>query len=135
MILLPDYYNNKISAVTPEISVNSIDLLYKVNQLLMGFVLAGNSFKINPNTQCLISGSKDGDGGFRLSNSKTGSPLSSHKTGMGVDVYDPENKIDDWVTDLILKKYDLYREAPRYTNNWCHLSTRVPGSGHRTFIP
>jgi hypothetical protein len=54
---------------------------------------------------------------------------------MAVDIYDPQNKLDDYLTDEILTKFDLYREAPESTLGWCHLGTRMPGSGHRTFKP
>ena len=90
-----------------------------------------------PNTGSQISGSKggSGDGGFRLNTATTGAALSSHKQAMAVDLYDPNNTLDDMLTDEILTKYDLYREHPADTERWCHLTTRAPHSGHRTFQP
>ena len=135
MIILKDYFNNKIAEVTPAISLNGLDLLYKVNRLLADYVTKGNVLRVSPKTGCLISGNKDGDGGMRLQSSGTGSPNSAHKQGMAVDIYDPQNKLDDYLTDEILTKFDLYREAPESTLGWCHLSTRKPPSSRRTFKP
>ena len=70
MIILKDYFNNKIAEVTPAISLNGLDLLYKVNRLLADYVTKGNVLRVSPKTGCLISGNKDGDGGFRLQSSK-----------------------------------------------------------------
>ena len=137
MITLQEYFNNKTAAVTPEISLNAVDLLKRVNDLLAEFTLAtGKHIPVSLKTGCNISGDHNGDGGFRLQNSKTGSPFSSHKSGQGVDVADTAaGDIDAFVTDEILERHDLYRESPGFTHGWCHLSTRKPGSGHRTFTP
>jgi hypothetical protein len=90
-----------------------------------------------PNTGTQISGSKggSGDGGFRLQTATTGSGNSSHKEAKGIDIYDPMNTLDDMLTDEVLTKFNLYREAPESTIHWCHLTTRAPASGHRTFMP
>ena len=90
-----------------------------------------------PNTGSQISGSKGGagDGGFRLSTSTTGSGRSSHKEAKAVDLYDPLGDLDDALDDDALEQFGLYREAPNSTPGWCHLTTRAPGSGRRTFNP
>ena len=98
-----------------------------------------------PNTGTEISGSKrgQGDGGFRLMTAGTGRPNSSHKEARGVDDYDPQNEFDTWLDgfedgiggNTKLETYGLYREHPDDTKGWCHLTTRRPGSGHRTFKP
>lgn len=92
---------------------------------------------ICPNTGTQISGSKGGagDGGFRLQTATTGAAMSSHKLAQAVDVYDPQNSLDDMVTDEVLEQFNLYREAPDSTPHWLHLTTRAPHSGHRTFQP
>lgn len=64
-----------------------------------------------------------------------GAKKSTHITGEGVDVADNDGALDAWLTDERLAKYDLYREHPDATESWCHLQTRPPGSGHRTFHP
>lgn len=91
----------------------------------------------DPDTGCCISGTPggDGDGGFRTPGSKTGAPDSSHRHATGVDVYDPGDKLDAWINDAILEQYGLYREHPSATPGWCHLTTRAPKSGKRTFHP
>jgi hypothetical protein len=117
---------------------NAQDLLERVNGLLDEAIKAGvYAEAADADTGSQISGSPlgDGDGGFRTPGSRTGASGSSHRQGLGVDVYDPGNKLDSWLTDHILKQHGLYREHPDHTKGWCHLTTRAPGSGNRTFIP
>ena len=133
-----EYFGAKISHpdATPERVANATALLLSVNALLEE---AQTVFRLqcDPDTGTLISGSKGGagDGGFRLATSTTGKPGSPHRDGMGVDVFDPVEKLDDWITRKILIKYGLYREAPAFTKGWCHLQTRAPKSGNRSYIP
>ena len=122
------------------------DLLSRVEALEQEFYAeTGIGPDIDSDTGCEISGAKsgDGDGGFRLPSSKTGAPNSSHKEAGGVDRYDPENHRDSWLDkyetgdggNSMLEKHGLYREHPDSTPGWCHLTTRAPGSGRRTFYP
>jgi hypothetical protein len=135
-ITIEDYFNNKSHHVdaTAERIANAKKLLVQVNSLLAE---AETVFRLhnNPKTGTLISGNKDGDGGFRLQSSVTGSAMSSHKEGLGVDVYDPGDELDDWITRDILVKHGLWREAVKWTVGWCHLTIRPPKSGNRSFIP
>lgn len=135
MITSEQYFQGKPHS--PEQSAAAHDLLERVNALLDEAELAGVKIKVCPNTGTEISGSKggSGDGGFRLQTSTTGRGKSSHKEARGVDVYDPENAIDDWLTDELLEAHGLFRESPEATPHWCHLTTRAPGSGRRTFQP
>lgn len=122
-------------------------LLLRVNNLIAEAVAKGEfQRQIDPDTGTQISGSRGGagDGGFRLPTATTGQGHSSHKEARGVDVYDPYGKLDDWLTSFEhdgaggnkkLEEYGLYREAPSATVHWCHLTTRAPGSGRRTFNP
>lgn len=89
--------------------------------------------RINPRTHTYVAG--ETYGGFRPQDCPQGAPHSSHKQGQAVDIYDPDNALDNYVTDAILEAYGLYREAPSATLRWCHLSDRPPGSGKRTFQP
>jgi hypothetical protein len=93
----------------------------------------GRELPINPKTNSCISG--ETNGGFRLPDCPIGAADSSHKQGQGVDIYDPLNDLDAWITDDILTDFDLYREHPVSTEFWCHLTYRAPHSGHRTFFP
>lgn len=129
------------------------DLLHRVNDLTHEAEQAGAfTAVIDPDTGCGISGARggDGDGGFRTPSSTTGAPDSAHRVlptekprGAAVDVHDPADKLDTWLDGFedgqggnsMLEKHDLYREAPSATKNWCHLTTRAPASGHRTFQP
>ena len=136
MITLQDYFGDKPHPT--EYNLNALTLLYRVNNLLAAYITdTGNLTLINPVTGNQISGSKSGDGGFRLPASTTGSSKSAHKFAKAVDVYDLGNHLDKWLDanpDALIK-YDLYREAGVSTLGWCHLGTRKPLSGKRTFIP
>lgn len=115
-------------------TVASLDLLARVNALCD---YLDYEPLIDPDTGCQISGSKDGhgDGGFRLLSATTGREHSSHKEARGVDVNDPDGALDRMITDEVLERFGLYREAPESTPGWCHLTTRSPPSGHRSFLP
>lgn len=145
MITIEQYFGNK--AHTHEQEDCATQLLYRVNQLANEAFAAGAFlWETDPDTGTEISGSPGGagDGGFRLPTSTTGTPTSSHREARAVDVYDPHGMLDDWLTTFEhdgaggnskLEQYGLYREAPHSTVHWCHLTTRAPGSGRRTFNP
>jgi len=135
MITLGEYFRKPHSAEQAEAAE---DLLARVAALLiMAQAVGAYDNWINPHTGSRISGSKggDGDGGFRTPGSVTGSASSAHRDARGVDVYDPLNRLDEWITDATLERIGLYREAPAVTPGWAHLQTRTPGSGKRTFNP
>lgn len=130
MITLEQYFGTKLHL---DIQVaNATALLEKVNKLITETDLP---FPLNPKRGDQISGNKDGDGGFRLPDSKTGVVGSKHKQGHAVDIYDPLNELDKYLDDRILTLYGLYRESPDSTPNWVHLQSIPPGSGRRTFFP
>lgn len=136
MITINDYVGEHAGCDdwTPERQRNAVLLLEAVNSLIYDWCAkTGNQMHINPATHSQVSGQTFG--GFRPQDCPQGSPHSSHKEGMGVDVYDPKNELDDWLNDTILARFGLYREAPQKTQNWCHLTTRKPLSGNRTFWP
>lgn len=136
MITLERYFAGKLHSDAHDMA--AADLLAHVNPLLIEAAQHGAyDYAVDCDTGCNISGSKggSGDGGFRLPDAKTGSPQSSHKEAKGIDIYDPFNKLDDWLTDGTLATHGLYREHPSKTLGWCHLSTRKPGSKLRTFLP
>lgn len=135
MIFVADYFGPWINHpdATDEVQVNAFNLLEKVNALLDDAFLCNIDLVDNPSTDTLISGTKYG--GFRPQDCPQGASNSSHKQGRGVDIYDPENALDNWITDTILEKHGLYRESPLNTRHWCHLTDRPPKSGKRTFAP
>ena len=109
------------------------ELIDMVNNLLNGYEIdTGNTVPINPHTGSQISGVTEG--GFRLPGCTQGSPKSSHLEAKGVDIYDPDNKLDDWLDDDKLEAFGLYREHPDATPLWCHLTDRAPHSQRRTFF-
>lgn len=137
MILIAQYFGSKPHTETHWRA--AMDLLSIVNRLIVEFqtMYGFHADDIDPDTGTQISGSRggNGDGGFRLPTATTGKGLSSHKEARGIDIYDPHNLLDNWLTDAILEQYGLYREHPDSTPGWCHLTTRAPGSGLRTFQP
>ena len=135
MITLQEYFSDKPHPT--EYNLNALTLLYRVNNLIAAYTTdTGKLPQINPITGSQVSGSKGGDGGFRLPTSTTGSSKSAHKLGMAIDLVD-HGELDKWLDENpdVLIKYDLYREASVSTPGWCHLSTRKPLSGKRTFKP
>lgn len=135
MITAEQYFAGKPHSVEDDAAAQH--MLEAVNSLLDEAEATGVPRRICPNTGTEISGSKNGagDGGFRLPTSTTGSAQSSHKEAKAVDVYDPGEALDHWIQDDVLESYGLYREHPDATPGWCHLTTRPPGSGRRTFRP
>jgi hypothetical protein len=95
----------------------------------------GLRFTINPLTQSLVGG--ETLGGFRPQDCPIGAPQSAHKQGLAVDIYDPDNKIDNWIIghQQVLKEFGLYFEHPTATPRWSHWTTRKPASGRRIFYP
>ena len=121
----PDWTDERIK--------NAQILLGCVNLLLDDLVRSGVILEDNPKTASLVSGEQYG--GFRPQACNQGAPDSSHKVGRGIDIYDPSNKLDGAIDDLILARHGLYREHPDATLGWVHLTTRPPMSGKRTFKP
>lgn len=103
---------------------NLKDLCCKLNKL--GFVPPRNA------TSCLRS-IKDQQ---RINPKAMG---SSHLYGCAVDIDDRDGKLRTWLkTDagnLALINCGLWAEDPKYTSGWIHLSTQMPKSGNRIFIP
>lgn len=140
MLTIGEYFGAKFTHpdATEARKGNARELLFRVNRLLGAAEEAGVYVApIDPDTGTCISGSKGGagDGGFRLQSSTTGAAKSQHKEGSAVDVYDPGDVLDNWITDEILEAYGLFRERQTKTSGWAHLQSHPPGSGHRTFDP
>ena len=125
------------SADLTDVRVSNItdNLLPVVNAMYEHLVSFGVKFRINPSTGSKISGQTYG--GFRPQNCPQGAPHSSHKEGLAVDIYDPENEIDNWLMDNqeVLKDFGVYIEHPDKTNHWSHWSVKPPGSGKHVFYP
>ena len=140
MITLAEYFGPRKThpEATPAKFAAADELLGRVNALLDRAYNEGIYHEEpDPDTGCCISGSRggSGDGGFRLSDSPTGRLNSPHKAARAVDVYDPDDFLDQWLSDEILAEFGLYREAPEKTPGWVHFQDRAPGSGRRTFWP
>ena len=140
MITLDQYFGARKShpEATPSMFAAADEMLGRVNALLDRAYNEGIYHEDpDPDTGTCVSGSRGGrgDGGFRLSDSATGHAKSAHKLARAVDVYDPDNDLDDWISDAILEEFGLYREHPEKTQGWAHLQDLAPGSGKRTFWP
>jgi hypothetical protein len=137
MITREQYFGKWVNTAdaTLEIKENAEILLEQVNQLMAIAESEGIEFKINPSTGSQISGQTFG--GFRPMSCKIGAIWSAHKQGMAVDIYDPENAIDDWCMANLdkLEKYGIYMEHPSATERWAHWGIKAPKSGNRVFYP
>lgn len=62
---------------------------------------------------------------------------SSHLYGCAVDIADPKGELKKWCVANKAKLIEcgLWMEGPEYTTSWCHLSSYMPKSGKRIFIP
>ena len=133
MITTEQYYGAwfKSEDLTGMRKANAIELLKRVNSLLAAY----GDVPINHSTHSQVSGELYG--GFRPQACRIGATNSAHKEGSAVDVYDPHDKLDDWLTDNPEKliSFNLYREYPTATIGWTHLTTRAPPSAKRSFYP
>ena len=136
-ILAMDYFGpwQNHPDVTDEVRSNAEELLLRVNALLEDAFRDGIDLSLNKQTDSYVSGTQYG--GFRPQSCPICAPKSAHKTGQAVDIYDPWDALDEWIDKhpACLEAHDLYREASSATRRWCHLSTRAPKSGKRTFLP
>lgn len=135
MLTVRDYFGpwGNSPEVNSVIQDNAARLVQAVNYVLIDFQDSGETLRINHQTKSVVSGTSYG--GFRPQHCPEGAPNSSHKVGRGVDIYDPDGDLDNWLTDQILEKYGLYREHPSATRGWCHLTNRAPKSMKRSFYP
>jgi len=62
---------------------------------------------------------------------------SAHLYGAAVDIADPKGELAKWLETRVatLMNCGLWMEDPRYTKGWVHLSSYMPKSGNRIFIP
>jgi hypothetical protein len=137
MISSEQYFGFKLPFAPQEHRDNALDLLGKVNALLAyaaTLSTCGYAWDTDTDTGTCIAGAKGGagDGGYRLENAKTGTAHSKHKAGNAVDVFDRGNKLDNWLTDEILERFELWRERPEITAGWAHLQRVVTLTGKRT---
>ena len=135
MISIIDFFGKFLGHpdATNERIMDAEAMLEKVNALLLEAEANGVEIQTNPHTHTCVSG--ETYGGFRPQDCPLGAPHSSHKLGRAVDIYDPTNDLDRWITDARLEAHDLYRESPGSTPMWAHLSDKMPASGKRTFTP
>lgn len=138
IITIEHYFTGQLMSVVSEYHLQAADrLLERVNQVIRDAVGAEIACPTNPKTGSQISGW--GGGGYRSQavNARQPNPkiTSRHLTGEAVDVYDPEGELDDWLDNIMLEHYELWREHPSATRTWCHLQSVPPRSGRRSYYP
>jgi len=137
MITLNQYVGKYINSkdFTMERKANAIRMLVVINDAIMQMQHDNVLFQTNPATNSQVSGQTDG--GFREQSCPIGAPNSAHKEGLAVDIYDPHEDIDNYLTENpeFLVTHCIYREHPSKTIGWCHLTIRSPASGKSTFFP
>jgi hypothetical protein len=138
MITMTQYARGR--AVPTEHAANAKLLLAAVNAILYEAAEDG-AYEYTPDldTDCQISGARggSGDGGYRLSASKTGATGSAHREGNAVDVFDPDRRLAVWCVENpdCLDKHGLWCEDFRWTPVWCHFQRVPPRSGKRIYVP
>lgn len=133
MFTLDEYFGQHQS--NPKAIENAMKLLAACTEL-QGYLAAdGVIFHVNPATRTVISGNTYG--GFRPQCCPQGAANSAHKTGQAVDIYDPGNKIDDYLMEHqdLLETCGIYIEHPGKTPGWSHWGIRPPASGRHVFMP
>lgn len=137
MITLNDYVGPH--AKSPDWTLHrqtcATNMLAKCNSLKQEMEKDGVIFQTNPKTETNISGNTFG--GFRPQSCPEGAPNSSHKEGRGIDIYDPDGKIDEWCMFHVerLKVHGIHIEHPFKTPSWSHWTDRAPPSGRQVFYP
>lgn len=128
MVTLEEYFADSVKrghVITPEERDRAMTLLAKANVLFM-------ELGVDP---ALNSGHRTREKTLELRAQGYGAAIGgAHETAEGADYADADG-IDDRITDALLERFNLYREAPAATRGWIHLQTRAPRSGRRTFYP
>jgi hypothetical protein len=141
MITVDDYFMGRREthplALTPDIERNATRTVNVANALLARAMSAGIHLGTNPKTG---SGVNSGWRPPALNAATKGAATNSkHMTGMAVDVYDPDGKIDAWLMteagQQALKDVGIWIEHPDATPGWSHWQIVPPGSGRRVFHP
>lgn len=108
----------------------------RATQLLRSAVVDGVPLDLNQRLHSEISGA--GNGGVRPPDATVGAPLSAHKDGRALDLYDPKRLIMAWLLGAgrqMLETLELYVEHPQWTRSWVHVQYGPPKSGNRFFVP
>ena len=128
MITLGQYFMGRDQVyghlLTNELKSNALDVVEKVNQLLLAF---GESRKVNS--------------GWRPPAVNAGTvgaaTKSKHMACQACDLEDSDGDLDEWCMEHLdtLSQIGLWMEHPASTKGWCHVQTISPKSGKRVFYP
>ena len=133
MIQLRDYFGrfNGHEEVTEDVLKNATKLIAKVSTLL----------RLIPIDNVTITS------GFRTkkyNEKRGGSKNSTHCTGEGIDLHDPDETIGKWAQSNIgyLREENIYMESLAVTHKsekpsgkWVHLQVKPPRSCNQIFLP
>lgn len=111
-------------------------MLDKVNAALLLAELDGVVLHVNPVTGSHLGGT--GNGGFRPMDCPIGAPSSKHKSGEGIDIYDPKRELAAWSianAERLQAAGILAMERPEWTPSWTHWQVVAVKSGNFAFIP
>jgi len=137
----------KSGDLTPTRLANIDRLAAASNRLMAQGMKEGTVFPISPFTKNQISTDV---GGFREQCCATGAPMSAHKQGLALDLFDGANgAIGKWLlkswadqrseTAKLIKELGFYFEHPDFTKgqytHWSHWSLVQPTSKNRFFKP
>jgi hypothetical protein len=114
---------------TLEVMDNAAILLKRVNGLLEELLPTNISAVLVP---VINSGWRTAAYNATVPNA---APRSKHISGQAIDLADPKEELDSYLTDEILERHELWRESPIATKGWVHLQSIPPRSGNRTFLP
>lgn len=111
-----------------DVMANAEELLKRVNALLDFLIPTNISAVLVP---VINSGWRPPEHNAKVG----GAPNSKHIFGQAIDIADPMEELDGYLTDKILEDHNLWRESPIATKGWVHLQCVPPHSGNRTFLP
>ncbi len=137
MITLKDYFMGRDIKypleMSPTIRDNAAVLIDLVNRLLERMCCPPG---IHPSTARVSSGWRPPSVN---ATTPRAAPNSKHMTGQAIDLYDPDEKLDNFLVSMegstILKELGLWMEHPSATKGWTHLQSLPPKSGNRIFFP
>lgn len=127
-----------MAQLTRDLILNGQEKAYPLTSVMEGNL---NHLLASVNKLILAYGKFPGvSSGYRppAHNAKVGgAPNSCHLTCEAVDLRDKDGELKKWcLANLaVLEDCGLYMEHPDATPTWCHLQTRMPGSGSRVFRP
>lgn len=124
--------NKKKYPTDQVVASNLLTLRQRLNQIEALWEAAGNApFMVTSGLR------SDTEQTNMIKAGKSKATKSKHLFGCAADVYDPEDKIKEWLkaNPDILRDAQLWCEHWDFTPGWLHVQIVPPGSGNRWFFP